>query len=504
MNDSYYRTGQAASEWGVSQHRVRRLCETGQIEAKRTPSGQFRIPLREVERWKKAGGPPPVPHEAEPETHHQTKNGTGNYLIDPPSDEVISAAEEVAITETRVKKRKLEWELEEVEDRFREKAQQQAELDEEQDQREIERQERERQAQEEARAALYHRTWRDRWLQHALDSVPYRARNEVESELYSLVLQALAALNPDQPDQLIERMVANAVEQAFKPWRRREEVGKAIEEAANQLPWTAKSLWQPTEWQLRAKLTASNAIASLRGDASLEEITAAARLAGDQVRKEFEHHDACRLMVEGTRSQFSGWTDKDLQAAEESVKKVLDSLPVGASQREMINVRDAALAPFGEEIARRREKEKAEALHMQARALRKDVLVTTLWKLWSLPEGEKQSAIEAVRSAIEQLPEGTTRSELERVRDDTVQPFLTAHARRKMKTELLEAGLREIYPYISKLHQDRDFEGETPSGLEREIRDSVRERLEKEITGTETLEYIKKRVRHLVRAELDL
>jgi hypothetical protein len=47
---------------------------------------------------------------------------------------------------------------------------------------------------------------------------------------------------------------------------------------------------------------------------------------------------------------------------------------------------------------------------------------------------------------------------------------------------LIESGLREISPYLLKLECDWDLEGKTAWGLEQEIKDSIREQLEKGIT----------------------
>ena len=50
-----------------------------------------------------------------------------NGLVAPPSSTVVTAAEEVAITEQLLKRRRLELELREVEDRLEEREQEEAE-----------------------------------------------------------------------------------------------------------------------------------------------------------------------------------------------------------------------------------------------------------------------------------------------------------------------------------------------------------------------------------------
>ena len=86
-----------------------------------------------------------------------------------PSDDVITAAEEVKIVENRLKRRRLEREEEEVEDWFRERQQRQAA-----------EQSAERQRAQTAQATQQRRQWIDGWVQHALDSLPRDVPREVE------------------------------------------------------------------------------------------------------------------------------------------------------------------------------------------------------------------------------------------------------------------------------------------------------------------------------------
>ena len=52
-----YRLGQVGKDLGVSSYRIRRLCETGQIDAEFSGK-QWQIPAAEVERLKRDGVPP--------------------------------------------------------------------------------------------------------------------------------------------------------------------------------------------------------------------------------------------------------------------------------------------------------------------------------------------------------------------------------------------------------------------------------------------------------------
>jgi len=66
MPESYYRTGQAAKQPGVSSYHIRRLCEAGEIAAEITNGQQWKIPAGEIARLKKEVVPP-VPQDLEPD-----------------------------------------------------------------------------------------------------------------------------------------------------------------------------------------------------------------------------------------------------------------------------------------------------------------------------------------------------------------------------------------------------------------------------------------------------
>ena len=53
MPEIYFRTGQAAKQLGVSSYHIRRLCETGTIDAEITDGQQWKIPAAEIARLKK-------------------------------------------------------------------------------------------------------------------------------------------------------------------------------------------------------------------------------------------------------------------------------------------------------------------------------------------------------------------------------------------------------------------------------------------------------------------
>ena len=199
MHETYFRTGQAAKQLGVSSYHIRRLCETGTIYAEITDGQQWKIPAAEIARLKKEGVPPipqdledledDEPEEESPPDHYPA---VPEGLYAEPSDEVITAAEEVKIVENRLKRRRLEREEEEVEDWFRERQQRQAA-----------QHAAERQKAQTAQAAQQRRQWMDGWVQHALNSLPRDVPREIELDVHENVQQALANLQASQPESII-------------------------------------------------------------------------------------------------------------------------------------------------------------------------------------------------------------------------------------------------------------------------------------------------------------
>ena len=92
-----YRVGQAGKDLGVRSYRIRRLCETGRIDAEFSGK-QSQIPAAELERLNRDGVPPApkIIDSDEVETSHgpnARENGTPTLLSEP-SPEMIAAAEE--------------------------------------------------------------------------------------------------------------------------------------------------------------------------------------------------------------------------------------------------------------------------------------------------------------------------------------------------------------------------------------------------------------------------
>ena len=119
---------------------------------------------------------------------------------------MIDSAEEVTITENRLRKRRLERELEQEEDFFRERATRAA-ADQAAEREEARKQQERRRRRE----------WEDEWISFALDRVPDNAPKELGLEVHSQIAEALARLQPDQPAIAVRRIVEAAVDKALAP-----------------------------------------------------------------------------------------------------------------------------------------------------------------------------------------------------------------------------------------------------------------------------------------------
>lgn len=354
MPESYYRTGQAAKQLGVSSYHIRRLCEAGEIAAEITNGQQWKIPAAEIARLKKEGVPP-VPQELEPDEEPAPMDEEPpEGLYDAPSAQVIEAAEEVKIVESRLRKRRLEREAEEVEDWFRDRERQQTR-----------EQAAERQRAEAAAAVQRRREWAQVWMQHALGSLPYGAPRELELEVHAAVANALEHLDASQPVAITKRLIDAAVAKGLRPWHRRKEVERAIESAMNRLPWDLRLGQEWIGLRQRAWEAAVDAAGRVRAEASYAEIEAAAIHATQPMIREHEHADRCRRIVAGIFMLHA--TTEEQDRAQDAARKAMAALPVGTSHAQLERAKETAVAPIVAEVARRKETAERESVERRKR-----------------------------------------------------------------------------------------------------------------------------------------
>ncbi len=362
--DLFYTTGQAARELGVSPATVRALCAGGVIDCQSTRGGQYRVPKSAVEKCRR-DGLPAVPRPLPDDNVRPVRPRHGHAaLLAEPSEDAKAAADEVVVLENEVKSLGLKRQKVEQTEWFLDRERRKAEAEAAREAAEQERQER---AEEERRR----QEWTDRWLAHALRSMPYDAPEETRLDVQEQVETALDKLQPSQPDYIVERLVHAAVDRALKPWQRRKEIEAAIEQASDSLPPQAKGFsWNPSEWDIRARQAAAAAIGRLRDGATAEEIRATARDAVQHIIKQFEHEEACKLVLAGCTLSLRGETSEEREEAKAAVKAALDALPVGATRREMERARDEVLTPIQAAIDKRQEqaRRQQEAARKQSEA----------------------------------------------------------------------------------------------------------------------------------------
>jgi hypothetical protein len=360
--------------------------------------------------------------------------------------------------------------------------------------------------------------WLQSWEKYALQSLPYQVPPEVRLEVHEAVRRRLAELNPLPARDVTQRLVDAVTESAVCSWRRNQEIEGVLTEARDQmLPSAARRrfTWDDlTPWQIRAVRVAAGVIEELRDDVPIEEMCAAAKQAVASVTAEYEAQQAAEADAELRRSVISSiWLPAELSdhgriLATQAITTALEQLPQGTPRAALREAADRALEPFQKAIAEaravQRAEQEAEERRRRDQSTRETVLRRLEWKFpYDLAEPDREQGRTAARQAIDALPADTSERDQDAARDRAVEPFLKAHERRKLVEPLIEAGLREILPYVRQLEAEWEFDTDAQT-LEAELKPLVRTRIEKRLTGKESREDVAKKVRRLVREELEI
>ena len=169
MEPLFYSTGQVARQLGTTLAAIRTLCENRVIAAETMPQT----------RWPAADSAPLANRECSTGKERGASRHSPSESPAEPSYEVVSAADQVAITRSVLEKQKIDREIEENEDWFRDRQRRQATAE------AVERQRTEAKLAEQRRLRRVHQ-----WTQYALDSLPYDARRAVEMEVHTKVVEA--------------------------------------------------------------------------------------------------------------------------------------------------------------------------------------------------------------------------------------------------------------------------------------------------------------------------
>jgi hypothetical protein len=269
------------------------------------------------------------------------------------SNEVRSAADQVAITRSILEKRKIDREIEENEDWFRSREHQKAAAE-----------AAARQSIEAKQAEQRRQQWVQQWTQYALNSLPYNARREVELEVQAAVDAVLSELQSIQADAIIQRLLDAAVHRALIPWTRKQNIERALEVAMKRLPWDVQHSSEYAQLKQSAYQAAVEGIRGVRSEAIYREMEMVAVQAVQPMIREYEQHQDCQRIVRNVR--IFDATREEEESAREAVRKALATLPIGAVPKELEKAHEAAIAPYKAAVARRMEKERL-AFEKQAR-----------------------------------------------------------------------------------------------------------------------------------------
>ena len=388
-------TGRAGTALGVSADAIRRLCEAGAIQAEMTPGGQWRVSVAEIERLK-AVGLPPVPRPMPGQSGRPNSHDTGGsqvsgpaLLLADPSQETIDAADEVVRLENEVRALGLKRQREEALDWFRQREEEEeAEIAAVNEQADGIRAEHE--------AGERRRRFEARWLEHAIADIPREAQGEVELAIHREVRKALETLDSSESHLVVGRIVDGVVAKLLRPWRWQAEVADVVAAAVKRLPYSARGIAEPTRWELRAATQARAAVDQLRVGAPRQALEKEAEDAVKRVEAEFDAHQAAEADAE-VRERLLMWlpfvlrdfTEEGQAIAREAVHRAWAALAVGTAREQLVEARDAALAPFRAALAQRQEVQRLEVEAAQR-------------KLWTALESQLR------RSRAEPLPTVTT------------------------------------------------------------------------------------------------
>jgi hypothetical protein len=402
-SEAALRIGQAAAQLGVSPHHLRQLCKAGLVEAEQSAAGQWRVPLSEIERLQ-SEGVPPAPIFLEEQQPAAPAPASRSNRLAPPSPGVIEAVEAAEIEESGVRRkestvRKLRLELEEQQarDELAARDQRQAALEAEQ-----------RRKAEAADAEQARRKWRDEWIETALRSLPDGARRETELEVNGAVEDVLASLQPSQPWYVVQGLVGAAVQKGLRRWKRQQEIKRAVETAMNTLPGDVQYSSDFRSLKQRAYEAAVAAVGRCRAEASYGEMETAAIQAVKPVAAEYEHVAACRRVLSSIH--LYGASSAEREQATDAVRKALAELPIGATQHQIEDGKQAALAPFAAAIAAR---EKAKELEAEQQRKRNNAEFTAMLH------------VDHIGTYLEREYEGENYSEMARERD-RLRPLIKA------------------------------------------------------------------------------
>lgn len=350
MSEPTYSTGASARRLGISQHYLRRLCETGLVDADQTEGGHWRIFAREIERLLQEGIPPlpappaerPNPARTSPVIPRVPETPAAPGPME--SDDVREARDSVAIVEHKLTRRRLELDTEEVEDQFRERERM----------RQAEQEEAERR-QAQTSAAEARRPWLEGKIETVLFSLPRDCPANIRLNVQDGVRAALKDLTPQSAKGITDQVIGAAVETALEPYHAAKRVLEAIEAGVSCLPLSAQ--YQDSPWEAEARTAVRTALNKLAGIQDPPSMRMTARAAVAPIVQRFEHGELVSSALNDVRFwRIGNASAAERKAAQKAAVAALNALPVGASKEDVEEAKREALEPH-ENALRQRLKE---------------------------------------------------------------------------------------------------------------------------------------------------
>ncbi|HEY3440342.1 MAG TPA: helix-turn-helix domain-containing protein [Paludibaculum sp.] len=359
MSTATYRTSVAAKILDSSPHTLRRLAKAGRIDAEVTGGGQFRFPVAEVERLQREGLPPmpqespdederieqrPIRDQAEPDPEPDPEP-------EPDSPDVRTAREELSIAKTKVELRRVQLELEQTEDSFRER-----------DRQAVAQQQAARRRQAEADEAAARKRWSDDKLEQAMRDLPFDCPPDIEETVATDVRRILHDYAPSDPMHVVDRLIHAAVERSLIPHRRQQLIQTAIDEAADSLPFGAKGWSEPTVYQIKARKLAAQAVAANAAGMGERELKQIARRAVLPVVRAFERAETVERLLLGLQWWELGRADQtERQAAVQAAKEALEDAAPTATAQQLEERMNKALRPHVQKVEARVERQRQQS-----------------------------------------------------------------------------------------------------------------------------------------------
>jgi len=368
-----YTPGQVARMLGVSSHRIRRLCESGVLDAELTDGNRWQIPDSEAERLrerlKQEGDLPPVPRmepsagaKRRPNPDYENGEDRDGAEAEPTvSPEVQAEADSLAIAERRLKRRRVELDTEQVEDAFRER-----------ESRMLAEEEEQARAQVNEQKLRDRRKWEESWRRWGGTLIPSDAPADCRLAADKEIQLTLADLCPEQSEELVRDLVRAAVLKRLAPYERqqkaRDAMKQAVDSAVLSLPaqlgddCRAKARQAATDAVVQTSrkvgefATAQDFVAAAK--AAVQPVTAA----GQRQVRERELENLKRLVIDGYWSGFLEATQEDREDGVRAIREAFDDVCDPLTTRdELEKIRDTALAPIRARITGRQGKKAAVA-----------------------------------------------------------------------------------------------------------------------------------------------